>query len=180
MADLPPFHFAVSYDICKNNEPVAKVILLRNTYRLGETITGIVNFSHSRIPCYQVKKISSVMIFNSHPYPHLLFLSHPQISAYLENSENIESVYSIRSKQQTTKQTRKIVAEQHRNVLNARRTNISLTIPLSGTPEFQTTAGIKTNMPKEGRNVLSVLMNRQSILLLSIRHIKCISSGVFV
>ncbi|KAJ1556524.1 hypothetical protein HK096_000363, partial [Nowakowskiella sp. JEL0078] len=104
-----------SFDICKNNEHVAQLLLLRNSYRLGETVTGIINFSNSSIPCYQ-------------------------ISVYLETSEQIEVPFASRSKLQTTKLTRKVVAEFHKYTLNMNRISIGLSIPVLCTPEFQTTA----------------------------------------
>ncbi|KAJ3222574.1 hypothetical protein HK099_002128 [Clydaea vesicula] len=104
----------VSYDICKNNEPVAQVLLLRSTYRLGETVTGVINFANSTIPCYQ-------------------------ISLFLENCETIELPYALQSKLQTIKQTRRVYSEHHKNVLNAKRCNINLNIPIFASPDISTT-----------------------------------------
>ena len=47
-------HSQVSYDICKNNEHVAQLILLRGAYKLGESVVGVVNFEKNAIPCFQV------------------------------------------------------------------------------------------------------------------------------
>ena len=44
----------VSYDICKNNEHVAHVILSRTVYRLSDSISVLINFAASTVPCYQV------------------------------------------------------------------------------------------------------------------------------
>jgi hypothetical protein len=43
-----------TFAICKNNEHVAQVSLLRETYRLGESVSGVISFVGSRVPCYQV------------------------------------------------------------------------------------------------------------------------------
>ena len=46
--------FIVSYDICKNNEHVAKLILLRGSYRLGDSVVGLINFEKSIVPTIEV------------------------------------------------------------------------------------------------------------------------------
>ncbi|KAJ3129085.1 hypothetical protein HK098_002677 [Nowakowskiella sp. JEL0407] len=104
-----------TYEICKNNEHVGKLILTRNSYRLGESITGIIDFSGSSIPCFQV-------------------------SVYLETSEQIEPSFATRSKQLVTKMTRKVVSEFHKHTLNTSRLSLSLSIPSISTPEFHTSA----------------------------------------
>ncbi|KAJ3092299.1 hypothetical protein HK102_008783 [Quaeritorhiza haematococci] len=81
----------VSYEICKNNEHVAQLCLLRNAYRL-------------------------------------------------ENSEIIEAPFAVRPKHQTGRLTKKVYAESHKFTLNTKKANITLHIPVSGTPDFQTTA----------------------------------------
>ena len=47
----------VSYDVCKNNEHVATLTLVRLSYRLGESVTAVLEFSKSSIPCYHVSSI---------------------------------------------------------------------------------------------------------------------------
>jgi hypothetical protein len=54
----------VSYDICKNNEHVAKLILLRGAFRLGEPVIGIIDFEESSIPCFKVRFSYILMINN--------------------------------------------------------------------------------------------------------------------
>ncbi|KAJ3273919.1 hypothetical protein HDV01_003750 [Terramyces sp. JEL0728] len=44
----------VSYDISKNNEHVCQLILPRLGYRLGESLTCLLNFSQSSLPCFHV------------------------------------------------------------------------------------------------------------------------------
>ncbi|KAJ3217670.1 hypothetical protein HDU67_007493 [Dinochytrium kinnereticum] len=105
----------LSFDICKNNEHVAQLKLTRGLYRLGETITGILDFSKSSIPCFQV-------------------------SAFLENSETVDAPFAIKPKAQLVRSTRRVFAEQHRYTVNVCRTGISLPIPLGCTPDFKTTA----------------------------------------
>ncbi|KAI8813823.1 Rgp1-domain-containing protein [Cladochytrium replicatum] len=105
----------VSFDICKNNEHVAHLSLLRNAYRLGETVTSIITFSNSSIPCFL-------------------------LSVYLETAEQIDVAFAARPKQQLNKLTRKVVAEYHKYTLNTKRVSVALSIPITCTPEFQTTA----------------------------------------
>ncbi|KAI9011338.1 Rgp1-domain-containing protein [Gaertneriomyces semiglobifer] len=104
-----------SYDICKNNEHVAQLVLQRNAYRLGESITGIVDFSNSKIACFQM-------------------------SVFLENMEHIEESVAMRTSDQSSRLTRRVYAEQHRCTLNTKRTNIDLFLPINCSPEFQTSA----------------------------------------
>ncbi|KAJ3299458.1 hypothetical protein HK104_008814 [Borealophlyctis nickersoniae] len=106
----------VSYDICKNNEHVAKLLLLRNVYRLGEIVTGIIDFGNSSIPCFQV-------------------------SMFLESTEQLEPSFSNnKTKQQLQRMTRRVIAERHQYTLNTKRMAVSLSIPVGSTPEFRTTA----------------------------------------
>ncbi|KAI9364441.1 Rgp1-domain-containing protein [Zopfochytrium polystomum] len=105
----------VSFEICKNNDHVAHLILQRGTYRLGETVTGVLNFTKCTIPCFQ-------------------------ISLFLEHSENVEASFLARAKPGLVKATRRVFAEQHNYVLNTVRTGISLPIPVGSSPEFKTNA----------------------------------------
>ncbi|KAI8839901.1 Rgp1-domain-containing protein [Chytridium lagenaria] len=105
----------LSFDICKNNEHVAQLKLTRGLYRLGEIITGILDFSKSSVPCFQV-------------------------SAFLENSESVDAPFSVKPKHQMVRATRRVFAEQHRYTVNVCKTGISLPIPLGCTPDFKTTA----------------------------------------
>lgn len=98
--------------------------LLRETWRLGESVTGIVSFVGSSIPCYQVSFQLS------------------QISLFLENTEVIELPYATRSKQEMIKQTKRVYAEFHKNVLNAKRANISLSLPTSASADVNTSLAV--------------------------------------
>eukprot|EP00842_Homolaphlyctis_polyrhiza_P005003 jgi/Hompol1/5503/HPOL_004481-RA len=105
----------VSYEICKNNEHVAQLTLPRTSYRLGETITAVLNFTNGSIPCHQV-------------------------SVYLESIENVEPPFLVKTKHQTTSHTRRCHTEVHRSTLNTRRLTVSITIPWAATADFQSTA----------------------------------------
>ncbi len=45
----------VSYEICKNNEHVAQLLLPRISFRLGETVTAVFSFAQAALPCYHVR-----------------------------------------------------------------------------------------------------------------------------
>ncbi|CAI2181298.1 2221_t:CDS:10 [Funneliformis geosporum] len=106
-----------NYDICKNNQRVAQLCLLKTSYRLGDIVTGTINFHDAVIPSYQV-------------------------SVTLESSEIVESSIANRSQQQIARMTRKIHGEHHEFCLNAARISFAISIPTSSTPDFQTT-GVK-------------------------------------
>ena len=106
----------MTYEICKNNEHVAQLTLPRNVYRLGETIVLILNFTNSTIPCYRV-------------------------SIHLESVEQVDGTFAAKSKQQVMAHTRRIHAEAQRSTINLKRLVVPVTIPMTGTPDFQSTAG---------------------------------------
>ncbi|KAI9231264.1 MAG: Rgp1-domain-containing protein [Podila humilis] len=104
---------AASYDICKNNVPVAKLSLLKTRFKLGETVHGVISFTTREIPTYQ-------------------------ISITLETVEAIEPNYACRSAAQTAKLTKRVHAELHESCIDTMRTSFALCIPPTATPEFKT------------------------------------------
>ncbi|CAB5395650.1 unnamed protein product [Rhizophagus irregularis] len=78
---------------------------------------GTINFNDAVIPSYQV-------------------------SITLESSEIVEPSIANRPQQQIARVTRKIHGEHHEFCLNAGRIGFAISIPTSGTPDFQTT-GVK-------------------------------------
>ncbi|KAF9955955.1 hypothetical protein BGZ72_003213 [Mortierella alpina] len=104
---------SASYDICKNNVPVAKLSLIKTRFKLGETVHGVISFTTREIPTYQ-------------------------ISVTLETTEAIEPNFSCRSAAQTAKLTKKVHAELHESCIDTMRTSFSLCIPPTATPEFKT------------------------------------------
>lgn len=42
------------FDICKNNQRVAQLHLTKTAYRLGEPVTGVLDFEHATMSTYQV------------------------------------------------------------------------------------------------------------------------------
>ncbi|CAJ0762493.1 7725_t:CDS:2 [Entrophospora sp. SA101] len=96
---------------------VAQLCLLKTSYRLGDIVTGIVNFNGAVIPSFQV-------------------------SITLENSEIVESSIAKRPQNQISRQTRKVHGEHHEFCLNSERISFSISIPTHATPDFSTT-GVK-------------------------------------
>lgn len=105
--------FTASYDICKNNVPVAKLSLIKTRFKLGETVHGVISFTTREIPTYQ-------------------------ISVTLETVEAIEPNYACRSAAQTAKLTKRVHAELHESCIDTMRTSFALCIPPTATPEFKT------------------------------------------
>ncbi|KAF9148050.1 hypothetical protein BG015_010241 [Linnemannia schmuckeri] len=104
---------SASYDICKNNVPVAKLSLIKTRFKLGETVHGVISFASREIPTYQ-------------------------ISVTLETVEAIEPNFACRSAAQTAKLTKRVHAELHESCIDTMRTSFSLCIPPTATPEFKT------------------------------------------
>ncbi|KAG0377787.1 hypothetical protein BGX24_005463 [Mortierella sp. AD032] len=104
---------SASYDICKNNVPVAKLSLIKTRFKLGETVHGVISFASREIPTYQ-------------------------ISVTLETVEAIEPDFACRSAAQTAKLTKRVHAELHESCIDTMRTSFSLCIPPTATPEFKT------------------------------------------
>lgn len=42
------------YDICKNNQRVAKLHLIKTAHRLGEPVIGVLDFSEAVLSTYKV------------------------------------------------------------------------------------------------------------------------------
>ncbi|KAI9097387.1 Rgp1-domain-containing protein, partial [Phlyctochytrium arcticum] len=106
----------VSFDICKNNEHVAKFTLAKSVFRLGEKVLGILDFSAGALPCYRV-------------------------SAFLESNEHIEDTYAVRSNDLSSRLTRRVHYEQHIYTLSTKRQSIDLYVPVNHSPDFHTSAG---------------------------------------
>ncbi|KAI8341173.1 Rgp1-domain-containing protein [Chlamydoabsidia padenii] len=105
------------YDICKNNQRVAKLQLTKMAHRLGEPILGVLDFGEATLSTYKV-------------------------SIFLESQELVESSISLRQPQHIARVSRKCHSEFHAFCLNNRRLAFSLPIPSTASPDFQTT-GVK-------------------------------------
>jgi hypothetical protein len=101
------------FEIARSGRRVAVIMLGRPAYRLGETISAVIDFTNNDIPCYSV-----------------------HIS--LETSEKVDPAIALRSNASIYRVTRKVHASFSENALFAQRLAFSPTIPPNATPEFIT------------------------------------------
>ncbi|KJR87062.1 uncharacterized protein SPSK_01404 [Sporothrix schenckii 1099-18] len=103
------------FDISRNKLKVATVMLARPAYRLGETITMVVDFSNAKIRCHAVH-------------------------AALETIEKIvDPKLALRSEASVQRASRRVYASLSEATLYSRRFVFTATIPSNATPEFETT-----------------------------------------
>jgi hypothetical protein len=102
------------FEIARGGKRVAVIMLARPAYRLGESITAIVDFTDADVPCYAI---------------HMS----------LESSERIDNSLALRSEASILRVTRKVYVSYSESTLFARRVVFSPTIPVTATPEFITT-----------------------------------------
>jgi hypothetical protein len=101
------------FEIARSGRRVAVIMLARPSYRLGETMSAVLDFTNSDIPCYSVH-------------------------VSLEASEKVDPAVALRSNASIYRVTRKIYANFSENALFAQRLSFSPTIPPNATPEFYT------------------------------------------
>jgi len=101
------------FEIARSGRRVAVIMLARPAYRLGETMSAVLDFTNSDIPCYSVH-------------------------VSLESSEKVDPAIALRSNASIYRVTRKVYANFSENALFAQRLSFSPTIPPNATPEFYT------------------------------------------
>ncbi|KAI1514277.1 Rgp1 multi-domain protein [Pyrenophora tritici-repentis] len=101
------------FEIARSGRRVAVIMLARPSYRLGETMTAVIDFTDSHIPCYSI-----------------------QMS--LETSEKVDPAIALRSNASIYRVTKKVHASFSENALFAQKLAFSPTIPPNATPEFIT------------------------------------------
>ncbi|EKG10977.1 Rgp1 [Macrophomina phaseolina MS6] len=101
------------FEIARNGRRVAVIKLARPAYRLGETISTIIEFENAEIPVYG-------------------------IAVTLESSEKVDPAIALRSNASIYRVTRKVHASFAENTLFARRVSFAPTVPPNATPEFIT------------------------------------------
>ncbi|SNX85915.1 uncharacterized protein MEPE_04624 [Melanopsichium pennsylvanicum] len=111
----------VSYDISKEGKVAAVLTLVRSRYRLGETITGVIN----------INNLSSLARI-------------ARMSATLETFEEVQPSIATLPPGRLQRATRIVHAEHHESVLDKGRASFSLCIPSGASPEF-VTSGVKLN-----------------------------------
>ncbi|KAF2116953.1 Rgp1-domain-containing protein [Lophiotrema nucula] len=101
------------FEIARSGRRVAVINLARPAYRLGETISAVIDFTNADIPCYS-------------------------LHVSLETSEKIDPAIALRSNASIHRVTRKSHASFSENALFAQRLSFCPTIPPNATPEFIT------------------------------------------
>jgi hypothetical protein len=101
------------FEIARSGRRVAVIMLARPAYRLGETMSAVVDFTDSHIPCYSVH-------------------------VSLETSEKVDPAIALRSNASIYRVTKKAHASFSKNALYAQKLAFSTTIPPNATPEFIT------------------------------------------
>lgn len=101
------------FEIARSGRRVAVIMLARPAYRLGETMSAVIDFTDSYIPCYSVH-------------------------VSLETSEKVDPAIALRSNASIYRVTKKAHASFSENALFAQKLAFSPTIPPNATPEFIT------------------------------------------
>ncbi|KAF1929217.1 uncharacterized protein M421DRAFT_134589 [Didymella exigua CBS 183.55] len=101
------------FEIARSGRRVAVIMLARPAYRLGETMSAVIDFTNSHIPCYSVH-------------------------VSLETSEKVDPAIALRSNASIYRVTKKAHASFSENAIFAQKLAFSPTIPPNATPEFIT------------------------------------------
>lgn len=113
------------FTISRGGQLVAIITIVRPSYRLGETITGIIDFippvpePDTEGPTDQIPSYG--------------------INVWLETTERVDPSLALRSSSSVQRATRKAHAHVSENVLFARKVSFRLEVPVTATPTFETT-----------------------------------------
>lgn len=115
------------FNIARSGQPVAVLTILRPAYRLGEAVTGTLDFTA----------------------PTAAADVGPQAPTYsvlveLESAEHVDPSLALRSATSITRVTRRVLAAVRENTLFARQISFNLAIPANAVPTFETT-GVSLN-----------------------------------
>jgi hypothetical protein len=122
-----PQSSANRFNIARAGQPISILTLLRPAFRLGEAVTGILDFTfpHDTTSVGSAAATYSLLI-------------------ELESYEEIDPSLAIRSGTSITRLSRKVHAAMRENVLYARRVAFHLAVPSAASPSFITT-GVSLN-----------------------------------
>ncbi|KAK0249166.1 hypothetical protein B0A54_13551 [Friedmanniomyces endolithicus] len=112
------------FNIARAGHPVAILTLLRPAYRLGEAVTGLIDFTSPSQTSPEQQP--------AHAPTYAVFLE-------LESAERVDPSLALRSGSSIRRVTRKSYAAVRENTLFARQVPFSLTVPGTATPSFETT-----------------------------------------
>ncbi|EME89556.1 uncharacterized protein MYCFIDRAFT_55934 [Pseudocercospora fijiensis CIRAD86] len=115
------------FNIARSGEPVAVLTILRPAYRIGEAVTGTLDFTapSTAADAEQQAPTYSVLI-------------------ELESAEHVDPSLALRSASSINRVTRRVYAAARENTIFARQISFNLTIPPSAVPTFETT-GVNLN-----------------------------------
>lgn len=108
---------ANKFQIQRSGEKVAVIMLARPAYRLGETITAVVDFREASVSCYS-------------------------LHVSLETSEVVDPSIALRSNSSIHRATRRVHSTSFEDTLFTQRATFSAMIPTNFAPEF-ITSGIE-------------------------------------
>jgi hypothetical protein len=115
------------FEIGKNGITVATLTLPRTTFKLGETIEGIIDLEDGIIKCYQVYLTLNGLMM--------------QVKSSLESAEDIDPSVSVRSQSSIYRATRRIYSSKSEFTTFARQIQFAFEIPSSIAPSFETSLG---------------------------------------
>jgi hypothetical protein len=115
------------FNIARSGEPVGVLTMLRPYYRLGEAVTGTIDFTAP-------EQSSDV------PLPASTY----SILVELESTEHVDPSLALRSGTSIARVTRKVYASVRENSVFARQISFNLAIPSGAAPTFETT-GVSLN-----------------------------------
>ncbi|KAJ4590576.1 Golgi membrane exchange factor (Ric1p-Rgp1p) subunit [Exophiala dermatitidis] len=104
------------FEITRNGQRVAVIVIDRPLHRLGETVTAVIDFTDGHVPCASLRST-------------------------LETCEKVSPSLAVRSAATINRVTRKIYWGCSDNVLFTKRASFTPSIPASATPTF-TTSGV--------------------------------------
>jgi hypothetical protein len=113
------------FTISRGGQLVAIITIVRPAYRLGETITGIIDF----VPPAPTPEAESA----TDQIPSY------GINVWLETTERVDPSLALRSASSVQRATRKAHAHVSESVLFARKVSFRLEVPTTATPTFETT-----------------------------------------
>jgi hypothetical protein len=111
------------YTIARGGQLVSVITVMRPAYRLGETITGTIDFTPPKLEDEAL----------THHIPTY------GINVWLETTEQVDPSLALRSSSSIQRATRKVHAHVGESVLFARKISYRLEIPTTATPTFETT-----------------------------------------
>ncbi|KAI9184575.1 Golgi membrane exchange factor (Ric1p-Rgp1p) subunit [Blastocladiella emersonii ATCC 22665] len=130
---------SVVFDIAREDGRVAKLKLRRTLFRLGDTLTGVVDFRDAAIATHRV-------------------------SIFLESSEFVESSVAARTPEQIKSLTTKLISHVHENVTSLAVLPFELVVPESVSPTLATT-GVSLNYHLRVELVTRVHLDRSQFKL---------------